>query len=409
MIKLLRTLIFIVILSLNVKDMQAAETVNYDNGRLDSIQVSLLTCTPHDEIYSLYGHTAIRYQDKADGIDVAINYGVFSFNKPHFVLRFVFGLTDYTMGIQPFEDFCAEYSHYGAGVTEQTLNLTANEKLAIYEALQRNALPENSIYRYNYFYNNCTTKARDIILNNIAGKVVYKRCIDESVSFRDMIRKCTRNHPWAQFGNDLLLGIKADAKTNRDNQQFLPENLMNDFSTAVIDRGGIKEPLVKETHQIVLQSVSDEENDGICITPQMCGIILLLLTFIIMLVEIFTGKVFWLYDVILLTLCGIAGLILFAMIFSQHPTVSLNLQILILNPLFLFAVYYIIRNRKNKINTIKVWRLIDAAIILFVIGSFIQSYADGMIFLALSLLLRGRGVMKRKGACSISSRKKTTK
>lgn len=409
MIKIFRTLILIVILSLNVNNIQATKSVKNGNGRFDSIQVSLLTCTPHDEIYSLYGHTAIRYQDKADGIDVAINYGVFSFSKPHFILRFVFGLTDYTMGIQNFEDFCAEYKHYGSGVTEQVLNLSPDEKLALYEALQKNSLPENSVYRYNYFYNNCTTKARDIILNNIKGEIIYKRQIDENVSFRDMIHQCTKNHLWARFGNDLLLGIKADAKTSRKDQQFLPENLMKDFSTAVIDRGYIKEPLVKETHQIVEPNITNEEDNGFYITPQMCGICLFLLTFVISFIEALTRKVFWHYDAILLSFCGIAGLILLAMVFSQHPTVNLNLQILILNPLFLYAAYYIIRYRKKKIKTIRLWRLIDTIVLLSALGVVLQDFADGMIFLALSLLLRGRVIIDRKGEYPIYFHKKTIK
>ena len=91
--------------SLNLKDM-------------DNVRISLLTCQPHDEVYSIYGHTAIRYQDAARGTDLAINYGMFSFNKPYFILRFVFGLTDYEMGIEPFDAFCAQYASYGSGVYE---------------------------------------------------------------------------------------------------------------------------------------------------------------------------------------------------------------------------------------------------------------------------------------------------
>ncbi|WP_423809215.1 DUF4105 domain-containing protein, partial [Prevotella pectinovora] len=81
-------------------------TTNYAGTPADSIRVSLLTCSPHDEIYSLYGHTAIRYEDKASKTDIVVNYGMFSFKKPFFVARFVLGLTDYEMGIQDFNDFC---------------------------------------------------------------------------------------------------------------------------------------------------------------------------------------------------------------------------------------------------------------------------------------------------------------
>ena len=141
---------------------------------MDSVEFSLLTCQPHDEVYSLYGHTAIRYHElRPGGLDWAFNYGVFDFKKPHFVARFVFGLTDYELGAYPYKYFVKEYRRFGSMVTEQVLNLTDEEKMALHDALAINLRPENKIYRYNYFYNNCTTKARDIIESCINGKVEY--------------------------------------------------------------------------------------------------------------------------------------------------------------------------------------------------------------------------------------------
>lgn len=102
------------------------------------------------------------------------------------------------------------------------------------------------VYRYNYFYNNCTTKARDIILKSINGKIEYKNAIDKSVSFRDLIHGCNANYSWASFGNDLLLGFKADMQTTREEQQFLPDNLMRDFGQAkIVSADGSARPLVK--------------------------------------------------------------------------------------------------------------------------------------------------------------------
>ena len=140
---------------------------------MDAVRISLLTCQPHEEVYSIYGHTAIRYQDLARGTDLAVNYGMFSFHKPYFVLRFVFGLTDYEMGIEPFEAFCAQYASYGSGVYEQVLNLTPEEKLTIAKAIDTNYEPQNRVYRYNYFYDNCTTRARDMITNHLQARVDY--------------------------------------------------------------------------------------------------------------------------------------------------------------------------------------------------------------------------------------------
>ena len=156
---------------------------------MDSVEISLLTCGPRPYVYSLYGHTAIRFNDKARDTDLAINYGVFSFDKPFFVLRFVFGLTDYEMGIEYFSDFVANYAASGCGIRQQVLNLTNKEKRAIADAIYTNYEPQNRVYRYNYFYNNCTTKARDIILSHINGKVTYHNKIDSSRSFRQLIHQ----------------------------------------------------------------------------------------------------------------------------------------------------------------------------------------------------------------------------
>ena len=153
-----------------------------EEAMLDSLEISLLTCSPHQEVYSLYGHTAIRCRNTLTGEDIAVNYGVFSFDQPHFVLRFVFGLTDYSMGAYSFNDFEHEYSYYKSSVTQQVLNLTNAEKANIMAALRENAL--NPIYRYNYFFDNCTTRARDMLTSHLNGQVEYRSPIDSTVTFR---------------------------------------------------------------------------------------------------------------------------------------------------------------------------------------------------------------------------------
>ena len=118
----------------------------------DSIRLSLLTCAPGEEIYSLFGHTAIRYENPSQGIDVVFNYGLFSFNTPNFIFRFSLGETDYQLGVTDYEHFAAEYAFYGRSVWQQTLNLTDEEKTKLIQLLQENYRPENRVYRYNFFY-----------------------------------------------------------------------------------------------------------------------------------------------------------------------------------------------------------------------------------------------------------------
>ena len=356
-------------------------------ARYDSIEVSLLTCAPHEEIYSLYGHTALRWHDMNSsgpnaGTDIVFNWGIFNFNKPYFVLRFVFGLTDYELGPIPYQPFCEYYRKWGSSVTEQVLNLTNEEKMRLQTALAENLKPENRIYRYNYFYDNCSTRPRNIIENCLNGKLEYAQREDYTPSYREMTAECTRNHPWATFGNDMLLGVKADMKTNMREQEFLPDNLMYDFDRAQIYNAGDYRPLVKEHRTVVAPGVQIIKED-FPLTPIECAIILLVLTIIIMLIEWKTKKRQTWYDVLLMTLQGLAGCVLFVMLFSQHPTTSTNLQIVLINPLPLFFIPSVIRQNGTR------WqKILLTMTVLYIIGAIFQHYPEGMMIVALSLLLR---------------------
>ena len=351
---------------------------------MDSVEISLLTCQPHDEVYSLYGHTAIRYHDfhKKGKVDAAFNYGVFNFHAPHFVARFVFGLTDYELGAFPYHLFQAEYRHFGSMVTEQVLNLTAQEKYQLRQALSENLRPENCVYRYNYFYNNCTTKARDIIERCINGKVEYAEREDYTPTYREMIHEMTQRNPWSRFGNDLLLGIKADQPTTLRQQEFLPQNLMYDFDRARINDNGTRRPLVKERRVSVPPGVQMHES-GFPLSPLVCFSILLVIGIIIFLIEWKIQCIFIVWDVLLMLATGIIGIVLTLMLFSQHPTVSLNLQIILFNPLPWLFLWPIIRKKKTIY-----WHLTAILSILFLIGALFQSYAEGIWSLALCLLLQ---------------------
>lgn len=358
---------------------------------MDSVEFSLLTCQPHDEVYSLYGHTAIRYHElKPGGLDLAFNYGVFDFKRPHFVARFVFGLTDYELGAYPYKYFVLEYRRFGSMVTEQVLNLTDEEKLALHDALAINLRPENKIYRYNYFYNNCTTKARDIIESCINGKIEYAEREDYTPSYRDMVHSMTRNNPWSRFGNDLLLGIKADWKTDLRQQEFLPGNLLYDFDHAQIYKEGTYRPLIKERRIAVPAGVQIIES-GFPLTPLACAAILLAVGIVIFFFEWRKKRVFVLWDVLLMIATGTIGIVLTLMLFSQHPTVSLNLQIILCNPLPWLFLWPVVRGKQTRY-----WKITAILAVLFLIGSFFQTYAEGIHALALCLLMQCYANMKIK-------------
>jgi len=368
----------VLLVSTDVKAQNDAVTAYYD-----SVEVSLLTCQPHEEIYSLYGHTALRYHDLKRNEDWAFNYGIFNFHAPHFVLRFVFGLTDYELGVIPTDIFKQEYRRFGSQVTEQVLNLTNEEKHAIHKALYENYRPENRVYRYNYFYDNCTTRARDMVERNINGQVRYQDNPDYEPTYREMVRECTMAHPWATWGNDFLLGIKADLKTDQRQQEFLPNNLLHDFARAQIIRtDGRYVPLVKETRQIVPSGVQIVEQD-FPLTPTECAIILLIISLLVFAYEWKKRRTVKWWDILLMTMQGLMGLVLFVMIFSQHPTTSINLQILLFNPLPLFYIYNMYRRKKTHY-----WNLLVCMVLLFYIGGIWQDYAEGLEIVALCLLIR---------------------
>ena len=350
---------------------------------MDSVEISLLTCQPHDEVYSLYGHTAIRVCDRRGrGFDAAFNYGVFNFHAPFFVARFVFGLTDYELGAYPYSLFLQEYQQFGSMVTEQVLNLTSEEKEYLYTALMDNVRPEHRIYRYNYFYNNCTTKARDIIEQCINGRVEYTGREDYTPSYRDMVHEMTRNHPWAAWGNDMLLGIKADQATDQRQQEFLPGNLMYDFDHARIYENGTYRPLVRERRTAVPAGVQ-VQRQGFPLTPLQTFLLLLAIGIVLFVVEWKQQKSFLPWDLLLMTVCGAIGLVLTLMLFSQHPTVSLNLQIIFFNPVHWVFLWPVLKRKPTRY-----WLAVPVLAALFLAGGLFQHYAEGIYVLALCLLLQ---------------------
>lgn len=342
----------------------------------DRIQISLLTCSPGKEVWAQYGHTAIRYYDKESGEDLAINYGIFSLDQTYFIPRFVLGMTDYRMGVQPMDMFLAQYSYEGRGVIEQVLNLSAEDKGVIYKALQENMKPENVVYRYNYFFDNCTTRARDMLVNHLHGKVVYPPA-EEDATFRSMIHKWNNKYEWSQFGEDLLLGVNADRKTTKSEQQFLPENLRSDFNKASYNG----KPLVKETN-VLLDAETEVAEPAFPVSPLSIALIFAAISLVMMLFSYRRQQVYWAWDLALMLTSGLMGIIFFVMIFSQHPCVSLNFILLFFNPLPLFFLYNTIK--KKKVIWWKIWGVL---IILGLFGSLFQEIPLPILIVASFLLL----------------------
>lgn len=309
----------------------------------DSIVASLLTCSPGNKVYSLYGHTGLRMRNITQGTDFVFNYGVFDFRRPHFSWHFTLGECDYQVVGIPYEYFIDEYEQRGSSVTEQELALTREESNRLMTALAINCLPENKTYRYNFMTNNCTTRVRDQIEGAVDGEVVYTEA-DEHPTFRQLLHHYTRGYDWAETGNDLLLGAACDRVTSDRQAQFLPEQLMLYMETAqVYDSLNNRHPLLRE-RRVLVEGRPQTHQEPLPLTPLQVGLIYVSVMVIIALLERWSGHMFWLVDMLVMTLQGLAGaLVCLMFFFSAHPTVDTNWHVWLLNPLPLLCMPWVVR------------------------------------------------------------------
>ena len=366
-------LLFVGILSTNASSM-------------DRVRISLLTCAPGSEIYALFGHSAIRYENPDQQEDWVFNYGMFSFKEPNFVMRFVKGETDYQLGVIPFAYFEAEYAMRGSSVYQQVLNLTNDEKELLVNLLKENYLPANRVYRYNYFYDNCTTRARDKIEESIQGKVIYPKN-EKEVSFRDILHEFMVDSHWSEFGIDLCLGSEADQPIDERKQMFAPFYMLGAARGAMIHRGDTVVPLVLEEVKIVDAVLEDEP--AFPLSPIFCSLLLLLVTMVVVAWSIRKGRSCLAWNVLLFFLQGIGGCIIaFLFFFSLHPTVGSNWLLMLFNPLpLLYLPVLIYRGIKGKKDPYHWYNLVCLTSFMILMPFLPQEFNPTVLPLALSLIL----------------------
>ena len=359
-------------------------------GSLDSVRISLLTCAPGTEIYALFGHTAIRYENPPKGQDWVYNYGMFSFNEPNFVMRFVKGETDYQLGRIPFPYFEAEYAMRGSSVYQQVLNLTDQEKVRLVSLLEENYRPINRIYRYNYFYDNCTTRARDKIEESNDGRVVYPEGA-ENLSFRHIIHEYTEGHEWGEFGIDLCLGSEADERIDERKQMFAPFYMLTAARGAMIHRADTIVPFVAYEFKVV--DVEKLVEESFLCSPMTCAIILLLVTLAVVWLGVRKGSIPWVWDAVLFGAQGMGGIIVsFLFFFSVHPTVGSNWLVILFNPIPLFYLPWMIyKNVKGKKDLYHAVNAVCLTSFIILMPLLHQKFNLTVLPLALSLLLTSVG------------------
>lgn len=320
---------------------------NYEEGKSDSISVSLVTYYPGSIAYELYGHAGVKI-GFADGSGIFYNYGIFDFNSPNFVYRFIKGETDYMV-----KGYSSEYMLRGYSkrkVVEQVLNLTQKQAYRAAEYLYNNALPWNATYRYNYVLDNCSTRPRDIIEYATDGTLQYPP-MQDTTTFRKMMHRYNANYAWSNFGIDMALGTGLDRVLTYREQMFVPMILMGACAGATIEQNGERVPLVKET---IILNDGLEEGDILEATPWwLTPMAVFSLVFLI--VAFFTvrdykkGKVTRWLDTLVYGFGALYGLLLFFLIFiSTHEATSPNWNGVWLNPFyFIPAVLVWIKSAKK--------------------------------------------------------------
>ncbi|GAB1309266.1 DUF4105 domain-containing protein [Urechidicola sp. KH5] len=240
----------ILLLSLSIFWLSSASQIQLS----DQAEISLITCGPGSELYSAFGHTAIRVHDLKNKIDLIYNYGTFDFDDPNFYPNFAKGNLEYFLSSYDFGRFLRSYHKEKRWVKGQVFNLDQEDTQAIFEFLEINALPENKVYLYDYFFDNCSTKPLDVLYEVLGDKITTPTIFDDKVNtHRGLIQPYVTNLPWGDFGIDLGLGSVIDRKVTPKEFLFLPENVLDYMNEVNIVKSDTSEPLVKRVENILLE------------------------------------------------------------------------------------------------------------------------------------------------------------
>ena len=356
----------------------------------ETAELSILTMGPGDDLNDSFGHSAFRVKDTIQNIDVVYNYGVYDFNTPNFYLKFAQGKLLYTLDRNNFTPFYNYYSKQNRWIKEQVLNLNPSEKQNLFNFLQNNLKPENRTYKYDFFFDNCATKIRDVMAIVLKDKISYQDGFQSNFyTFRELIQKNVDWNTWGSFGMDIAIGAVVDRKATYWEYQFLPEYVFKATDKAKLNRGQEDISLVKKTINLFINS--PEENKSNFFTSPL--FIMGLLAFIILGITYkdFKNKIRsrWL-DISIYSITGIIGVLLLLLWFAtDHYTTHNNYNLLWAFPLSLFFVLAI--SKKNPKPWLK--RYVFFQILMLTLLSIhwitgIQVFTYGLIPLLIALLVR---------------------
>jgi len=360
-------------------------------------KISLLICAPGDEIYSGFGHAAIRINDPLNERDTVFHYGGFDYTAPHFIWRFAKGETDYFIFAQRMASFMQEFYEEKRSVTEYVLDLAPAEKQFMYDLLKENYKPENRVYRYNHFLDNCSTRLRDQIEKTVRGQIRYDTTGNEKLTFRNLIDRYIDGNTWIGLGIKLALGHPTDRLTTYSEKMFLPDYLGNDMARAVVTRNGKEAPLVLSKAMIIQAPLPEREFS--LTSPAFVLVFFFLLTLGITVWERRVNKRLICLDVTIFAAFGLASLILYFTTFISIMTwTKWNFNLAWAWPTHLVvAVLWLFPSLRPKLR----WymQLTSIALILFLISMFSlpQTFHWLVVPICLILLLR-TGTYKNIGS-----------
>lgn len=287
----------------------------------ENTQVSIFTCGRGDQLYSTFGHTALRFKDEANLLDVVFNYGAFDFRTENFYLKFVKGDLQYFMNVTSFDDFILEYQTDEREVVEQILDLSLNQKQKLFDELTSALNTSERYYTYKFIDRNCTTMVAEKI-NGVLEKPVIKKVGDTTITYRQLLYPYFENYFWYKLGINIIFGAKTDADAEK---LFLPVELMNSLDKVIIDGRHLA------SHKKTIINGSTIESRFSFLNS-----IYTIIAFLVLLVLINKRWLFFSY----LFICGLLGVFLCLVgLYSQHQEVLWNYNALLFNPLFLILPF----------------------------------------------------------------------
>ena len=348
----------------------------------ENAQISVLSCGGGKELFTAFGHTAIRICDTTQNIDVVFNYGIFDFDTDYFYLKFASGKLLYMLDAEPFSWFRDAYAHEGREVYEQVLNFSPQEKQTFFHLITENYKPENRYYQYDFFQDNCATRVRDIIGKSLKDRQFPQSCSEKtSHTFRELFLPYTQHFLWWRLGIDIALGSAADKKASVWDCMYLPRDLMLQLDTTALTPTATV--LAKNNRMILKQS--QQQTFPTLISPNWVFWILCVLVLWLSFREWKRKKYFKWFDISLFSAVGIVSLlVLFLWFVSDHSATKGNWNLLWANPLFLYVLF---RLRKTQV---VVLQIIAACLLFFLLGfAFLpQHFNFAFIPISITLIIR---------------------